>query len=57
MAGACDPVTPLLDAQEIAAAIPSPWGRLVTFANAGHGSWRDEPEAAMAVLREFIVAA
>ena len=56
MAGAYDPVTPLLDAQEIAAAIPASWGRLVTFANAGHGSWRDEPEAAMAVLREFIVA-
>jgi pimeloyl-ACP methyl ester carboxylesterase len=57
MAGEKDPVTPLQDAQEIAAAIPAPWGRLVTFANAGHGAWRDEPAAAMAVLREFIVSA
>ena len=54
MAGEADPVTPLADAQEIAAAIPPPWGRLVTFANAGHGAWRDEPEAAMRVIREFV---
>jgi pimeloyl-ACP methyl ester carboxylesterase len=54
MAGELDPVTPLVDAQEIAAAIPAPWGRLVTFANAGHGAWRDEPAAAMATLRAFI---
>ena len=57
MAGEKDPVTPLEDAQDIAAAIPAPWGRLVSFANAGHGAWRDEPEAAFAVLREFITAA
>ena len=56
MAGAMDPVTPLADAQAIAAAIPAPWGRLVTFANAGHGAWRDEPEAAFAVLRGFVTA-
>jgi pimeloyl-ACP methyl ester carboxylesterase len=54
MAGEQDPVTPLQDAQEIAAAIPAPWGRLVTYANAGHGAWRDEPDAAMATLREFV---
>ena len=56
MAGELDPVTPLADAQEIAAAIPQPWGRLVTFPKAGHGTWRDCPEEAMAVLREFITA-
>jgi proline iminopeptidase len=56
MAGEADPVTPLADAQEIAAAIPVRWGRLVTFAHAGHGAWRDEPEAAMRTLREFIAA-
>ena len=55
MAGEQDPVTPLADAQDIAAAIAQPWGRLVTFAVAGHGAWRDEPDAAMAVLRDFIV--
>jgi proline iminopeptidase len=56
MAGELDPVTPLADAQDIAAAIPAPWGRLVTFPKAGHGAWRDEPVAAMAVLRDFITA-
>ena len=54
MAGELDPVTPLADAQEIAAAIPAPWGRLVTFARAGHGAWRDQPDEAMTVIREFV---
>ena len=56
MAGELDPVTPLADAQDIAAAIPAPWGRLVTFPKAGHGAWRDDPAAAMATLRDFITA-
>jgi proline iminopeptidase len=54
LAGTEDPVTPLVDAQEIAAAIPAPWGRLVSMAGAGHGTWRDQPEEAMRVLRSFI---
>ncbi len=57
MAGEQDPVTPLQDAQEIAAAIPAPWARLVTFADTGHGAWRDKPEEALAVLREFVSGA
>lgn len=56
MAGAMDPVCPLADAQEIAAAIPDPWGRLAVFEGSGHGAWRDEPDAAFAVLRAFIAA-
>jgi pimeloyl-ACP methyl ester carboxylesterase len=56
MAGELDPVTPLQDAIDIAAAIPKPWSNLVTFAKAGHGAWRDEPDAAMAALRAFITA-
>jgi len=54
MAGRLDPVCPLADAEEIAAAIPAPWGRLAVFDRSGHGAWRDEPDAAMAVLRAFI---
>ena len=54
MAGEQDPVTPLQDALDIAAAIPAPWGRLETFADAGHGAWRDQPEAAMRVIRDFV---
>ena len=57
LAGDTDPVTPLEDAQEIAAAIPAPWGRLQVIAGAGHGTWRDKPEAAMAALRAFIAGA
>jgi proline iminopeptidase len=57
MAGEQDPVCPLADSQDIAAALPAPWGRLVTFANSGHGAWRDEPDAAFAVLRDFILQA
>jgi proline iminopeptidase len=56
LAGTEDPVTPLEDAQDIAAAIPAPWGRLVTIADAGHGTWRDQPEAAMQTMRDFITA-
>lgn len=57
MAGDQDPVCPLADALDIVAALPPPWGRLVRFANSGHGAWRDEPEAAFALLREFITTA
>jgi proline iminopeptidase len=57
LAGALDPVCPVADAQDIAAALPAPWGRLVVVPDAGHGTWRDRPEAAFAVLREFIAGA
>jgi proline iminopeptidase len=57
MAGEMDPVCPLADAQDIAAAIPAPHGRLLSFADAGHGAWRDQPEAAFAALRDFIAEA
>jgi proline iminopeptidase len=53
LAGEEDPVTPMDDAREIAAAIPAPWGRLEVVPGAGHGVWRDRAEEAMAVLREF----
>lgn len=55
MAGDEDPVCPLADAQDIAAALPPQWSRLVHFADAGHGVWRDQPEAAFAELRRFIL--
>jgi len=56
MAGEDDPVCPLEDAQEIAAALPAQWSKLVSFPGVGHGAWRDDPEAAFATLREFILA-
>ena len=56
MAGALDPVCPLEDSQDIAGALPASLARLAVFARSGHGAWRDEPDAAFALLREFIVA-
>ncbi len=56
LAGAEDPVTPPLDAEEIAAAIPAPWGQLVVMPDAGHGVWRDRPQEGLACLRAFIAA-
>ena len=54
--GTDDPITPIEDQREIAAALPAHLVRYVEFADAGHGVWRDKPLAAMALLREFIAA-
>ena len=54
MAGEQDPVCPLADAQDIAAALPARWCASPA-SPPGHGAWRDEPEAAFALLREFIL--
>jgi proline iminopeptidase len=56
MAGALDPVCPLADSQDIAAALPAALMQLAVFEHSGHGAWRDEPEAAFALLRRFITA-
>lgn len=55
MAGELDPVCPLQDSLDIAAALPPGQVQLATFARSGHGAWRDEPEAAFARLRRFIL--
>lgn len=54
MGGEDDPVTPIEDQHDIAAALPPQWVRFERFAGAGHGVWRDRPEAAMALLRDFV---
>jgi proline iminopeptidase len=56
MAGALDPVCPLADSQDIAAALPASLVQLAVFDRSGHGAWRDEPDAAFTHLREFITA-
>lgn len=53
--GDADPVTPIADAEEIVAALPPQWVQFRRFENVGHGPWRDEPEAALAAIRRFIV--
>lgn len=54
LVGALDPITPVVCAEEIFAALPPGLGRLEVFDNAGHGVHRDEPERAEAVLRAFL---
>jgi proline iminopeptidase len=57
MAGAQDPVCPLADSQDIFDALPPAQRRLAVFERSGHGAWRDEPDAAFALLREFVLTA
>jgi proline iminopeptidase len=56
MAGEEDPVTPMADAEEIAAAIAPQWLRFERFANVGHGPWRDDPARTEQVLHEFLLS-
>jgi pimeloyl-ACP methyl ester carboxylesterase len=55
-AGEDDPVTPVAEMEEIAAAMRPDLVKLVRFANAGHGVFRDRPEAFFRELRDFIAA-
>lgn len=54
-AGGLDPITPLADSQDIAAAIAPGLARLEVFENSGHGAHRDEPDRFFKVLNEFIL--
>jgi len=56
LGGEDDPITPIGDAEDIAAALPAQWVRFERFANCGHGVFRDAPERAFAVIREFLLA-
>ncbi|MBZ8138516.1 prolyl aminopeptidase [Rubrivivax gelatinosus] len=54
LAGAEDPVCPVADAEDIAAALPPQWLQYSVIEGAGHGTWRDRPDEALARLRAFI---
>jgi pimeloyl-ACP methyl ester carboxylesterase len=54
VAGEDDPITPLADMEDLAAAIRPDLVRLERFASAGHGVYRDRPEAFFSILRDFI---
>jgi pimeloyl-ACP methyl ester carboxylesterase len=56
LVGEEDPVTPPLDAEEIAAALPPDCVQFVRLPKVGHGAWRDDPAAAEALLRGFFAA-
>ena len=55
MVGEDDPVCPVADAQDIAAALPPQWMQYRAVPNVGHGAWRDDADAAFAELRRFIL--
>jgi proline iminopeptidase len=55
MVGEQDPVCPVADARDIAAALPPQLVQYRAFPNTGHGVWRDDADAAFAVLRRFIL--
>jgi len=57
MVGEQDPVCPVADAQDIAAALPPQWMQYRAFPDTGHGVWRDDADAAFAELRRFILEA
>jgi len=56
VAGEDDPITPVADMEEIAAAMRPDQVRLVRFADAGHGVYRDRPGELFPLLRDFIAA-
>jgi pimeloyl-ACP methyl ester carboxylesterase len=56
VAGEDDPITPVADIEDIATALRSDLMTLERFANAGHGVYRDRPEAFFRVLRDLIAA-
>lgn len=56
LGGEQDPVCPIEDQVEIAAAIPEPWCHFERFDNCGHGPYRDHPTRAFALLRNFITS-
>ena len=55
-AGKLDPITPLADSHDIAAAMGPGVARLEVFENAGHGVHRDAPDRFFKILNEFILA-
>jgi pimeloyl-ACP methyl ester carboxylesterase len=54
LGGEDDPITPIQDAEDIAAALPPELVRFERFAATGHGIVRDSPERFIAVLKDFV---
>lgn len=52
--GEDDPVTPIDDQRDIAAALPAQWSELHAFSGAGHGVDHDHEAEFMALIRRFI---
>jgi pimeloyl-ACP methyl ester carboxylesterase len=55
LAGAWDPVCPVSVMEEIRAALPAEHVQWELFEHCGHGVFRDDPEGAFTLLRDFIL--
>jgi proline iminopeptidase len=55
-AGELDPILPVADSKDIAAAMTPGVARLEVFENAGHGVHRDQPDRFFKMFNEFILA-
>jgi pimeloyl-ACP methyl ester carboxylesterase len=54
LGGEHDPVCPITGSEEIVSCLPPELVQFERFEQSGHGVFRDEPERAMSVLREFV---
>jgi len=54
MVGDHDPITPVADSQDMVKKIRPDLVRYERFEHSGHSVWRDEPEKAFRVIREFM---
>ena len=54
LAGDLDPMTPIANSDDIAAALPQSLVRYERFRGAGHGVGQDQPDRYCALLREFM---
>lgn len=54
LAGEDDPITPIADAEDIAAALPADRVRLARFPGCGHGVFRDDPQGGLEAIRRFL---
>jgi len=56
MVGEDDPITPVGDAEDMAAALPGGLAKLRRFPDCRHGVFRDSPEEGLDAIRQFILA-
>jgi pimeloyl-ACP methyl ester carboxylesterase len=55
LGGEQDPTTPIADQEDIAAHLNPELVEFHRFANCGHGAYRDCPETAIPIIRDFII--
>ena len=54
LSGEDDPITPLADGEDLAAALPAATTRFERFAGCGHPVYEDDEERCFATIRDFL---